>query len=208
MKTEAFVDMVPLFEQLGIEIESLPSVNRLYPAVYEEKQVFLRVSPGRVPSKDPYVGFLNRENLTDACELAYYLAMSGSRESLPANYDQIWRGEFAEIVREFFLLLSSELYYHNFLHPDLQEYWTAEQFESIHQEMLEMQFRYVSSAFPDSVQRTNNYTSRYTGKKYEVVEAEITLRMSIGNEPDETGFNTEVTYLFFTIVDGRWRLIL
>ncbi|MDD4518930.1 MAG: hypothetical protein PHH90_10620 [Limnochordia bacterium] len=209
-KTGALVNMEPLFAETGIDIKSLPPGNRLYPAVYEGEQLFLEISPGRVPIKNLLVGLLNRENLTEAFELAYYLATSDSKEAFQASYDLIWRGEFVQIVQEFFLPSSVELLYHNFLHPDLQEYWTVEQFKNAHSEILEQQFRYVTSAFPSTVKQADSYTSFYTGKEYdEVVEVEISLStLLVGDEPESSVYNEELTYLSFTIVDGQWKLIL
>ncbi|MDD4518862.1 MAG: hypothetical protein PHH90_10270 [Limnochordia bacterium] len=44
VKTDAFVNLEPLFEQVGIDINTLPAANSRYPAVWEGKQVFLAMS--------------------------------------------------------------------------------------------------------------------------------------------------------------------
>lgn len=218
VRSNALVELDSLCQEAGIDPATLPPGNELYPAVYEGKRFFLRVE-GSAMNRPVLVGLVRRRFVSEAFELAYWIARSGSSWR-PADYDGvIWNMDFQLLVNDYFLPYSFELLYHNVLHPDLQEYWTEEEFVKRHKEYLEYEWRYVARVMPEEVQKVGTYVSPYTEKEYDqVVRVEVTLWNEVRENhsrgsafaPGSSSVVQDLvqTYLYFTPVDGRWCLLL
>ncbi|MDD2756961.1 MAG: hypothetical protein PHS80_15720 [Methanothrix sp.] len=209
VKTNAFVELGPLLEKAEVDPAILPAGNRLYPAFFEGKQIFLEVSlSSTLRTARALVGLLNRGNIDEAFQLAYYLA-SHREKPKPLALGLTWPIEFEHPVRSFYVKRIPEIIYYNYLHPDLQEHWTMEEFQCYYEELMEVHYRYVATAFPVEQERVEVCTSRITGMEYQdVVRVHVLLHQSAGRGEDQYISNEATEVMYFIMVDDGWRLIL